>query len=61
MAPYSASKFGVNGLFESLRQELRQINESNSIHLMTVSPFIVDTGMVRGATIRFPGNQCYTH
>ncbi len=27
----------------------------HEIHLMTVAPFIVDTGMVKGSIIRFPG------
>lgn len=39
---------------EALHQELRAEVPGNNIHLMTVSPFIVDTGMVKGAYIRFP-------
>jgi all-trans-retinol dehydrogenase (NAD+) len=55
MVPYSASKFAVKGMMEALHLELRQENPNHNIHLMTVSPFIVDTGMIRGAQIRFPG------
>ncbi len=54
MVPYSASKFAVKGMMEALHQELRQEVPDHSIHMMTVSPFIVDTGMIKGAYIRFP-------
>lgn len=54
MVPYSASKFAVKGMMEALHQELRQETPDHNIHLMTVSPFIVDTGMIKGAYIRFP-------
>ena len=33
----------------------RQEKPKHHVHLMTVSPFIVDTGMVRASKIRFPG------
>lgn len=55
MVPYSASKFAIKGMMEALHLELRQENPHHNIHLMTVSPFIVDTGMVKGAKVRFPG------
>ena len=42
------------GMMEALHQELRAERPGNDIHLMTVSPFIVDTGMIKGAYIRFP-------
>ena len=42
------------GMVEALHQELRYSHPDNKIHLMNVSPFIIDTGMVKGASIRFP-------
>merc|ERR1712228_401073 len=46
---------GVRGMMEALYMELRQENPNHKVHLMTVAPFIVDTGMVRASKIRFPG------
>ena len=42
--PYSASKFAIRGAMESLYVELRQNYPGNQLHLMLVSPFIVETG-----------------
>ena len=42
--PYSASKFAIRGMMESLYVELRQNYPGNQLHLMLVSPFIVETG-----------------
>ena len=42
--PYSASKFAIRGMMEALYIELRQTYPGNLIHLMLVSPFIVETG-----------------
>ena len=53
--PYSASKFAIRGMMESLYVELRQNYPGNNLHLMLVSPFIVETGMVKRSRIRFPG------
>ena len=53
--PYSASKFAIRGMMESLYVELRQNYPGNHLHLMLVSPFIVETGMVKRSRIRFPG------
>lgn len=55
MLPYSASKFAIRGAMESLYVELRQNYPGNQLHLMLVSPFIVETGMVKSSRIRFPG------
>lgn len=54
MVPYSASKFAIRGMMESLYIELRQSFPGNRLHLMLVSPFIVETGMVKRHRIRFP-------
>lgn len=42
-APYSASKFGLRGLSEVLRQDLRR----HKIHVCLVCPGAVDTGLVQ--------------
>ena len=42
--PYSASKFAIRGTMEALYVELRQNHPGNQLHLMLVSPFIVETG-----------------
>ena len=55
MIPFCASKFGVRGFMESLYLELRQENPGHHLHLMTVAPFSVDTGMLKGTVVRFPG------
>merc|ERR1712107_627275 len=54
MLPYSASKFAIRGMMESLYIELRQTYPGNKLHLMLVSPFVVETGMVKKHRIRFP-------
>nr|ACO10722.1 17-beta hydroxysteroid dehydrogenase 13 precursor [Caligus rogercresseyi] len=54
MVPYTASKFGIKGMMEALYIELRQENRKHGLHLMTVSPFLVDTGMIKNRRIRFP-------
>nr|ACO15663.1 Epidermal retinal dehydrogenase 2 [Caligus clemensi] len=54
MVPYTASKFGIKGMMEALYIELRQENRKHGVHLMTVSPFLVDTGMIKNRRIRFP-------
>ena len=56
----SASKFAVKGMMEALHQELRQETPDHNIHFMTVSPFIVDTGMIKGAYIRFPSERLFS-
>jgi len=55
MLPFDASKFAIRGVMEGLHIELRQKNPEHQVHLMTVAPFVVDTGMIQGSIIRFPG------
>ena len=55
MLPFVASKHGIRGVMEGLHLELRQKNPEHQVHLMTVAPFVVDTGMIQGSIIRFPG------
>jgi len=46
LADYAASKFGVVGLYESLRLELAAYS---GVSLVTVCPYVIDTGMFDGA------------
>jgi NAD(P)-dependent dehydrogenase (short-subunit alcohol dehydrogenase family) len=48
MAPYSASKFGVVGMSESLNAELAE----DGIHVCAVCPGIIDTPITRSAIMR---------
>jgi NAD(P)-dependent dehydrogenase (short-subunit alcohol dehydrogenase family) len=48
MAPYSASKFGVVGMSESLNAELGP----QGIHVCAVCPGIIDTPITRSAIMR---------
>src|SRR3954449_4047685 len=48
MAPYSASKFGVVGMTESLDAELRP----KGIHFSAICPGIIDTNITRTAIMR---------
>jgi NAD(P)-dependent dehydrogenase (short-subunit alcohol dehydrogenase family) len=48
MAPYSASKFGVVGMSESLNAELAP----HGIHVCAVCPGIIDTNITRTAIMR---------
>jgi len=40
---YSASKWAVTGIGESLRQELRQMHDNDSIRVTLIEPGVVDT------------------
>ena len=40
---YSSTKWAVSGMAESLRQELRQIHENDSIRVTLIAPGMVDT------------------
>jgi len=52
LTDYSASKFAVFGLHESLRLELRNI--SKHIDTLVVCPFFMNTGMFDGVTTKYP-------
>jgi len=52
MAPYSASKFAVVGLGESLASELAP----HGIHVLTVCPGAVATNVIRDGRIALPGD-----
>ena len=41
------TKYAMRGLMEGLYLELRQQNREHKVHLMSVAPFTVDTGMIR--------------
>ncbi len=51
LADYSAAKFGVFGLTESLHAELRA--RKSKVKTTIVCPYYVDTGMFSGAKTRF--------
>ncbi|WP_375559697.1 SDR family NAD(P)-dependent oxidoreductase [Bernardetia sp. OM2101] len=52
MSVYAGSKWAVLGWSESLRLEMEQINESQKtdLHVTTVMPGYIDTGMFNGAS-----------
>ncbi|XP_060537113.1 short-chain dehydrogenase/reductase family 16C member 6, partial [Cylas formicarius] len=52
LVPYSASKFAVRGLMETLAEELRW-NPTNQIKTTTVCPFMVDTGLCKRPFVKF--------
>ncbi|KAK9505939.1 hypothetical protein O3M35_009894 [Rhynocoris fuscipes] len=52
--PYSASKFAVRGLMESLSEECRINKEISGIKFTTIYPITVDTGLAKKPKNRFP-------
>ncbi|KAF5283028.1 hypothetical protein FQA39_LY04899 [Lamprigera yunnana] len=52
MVPYSATKYAVRGLMDSLRNEIRK--DTSNIQFTTVLPCIVDTGLITKFTLRLP-------
>lgn len=50
MTDYCASKFGAVGFTESLRQDL----STTHIHVSTIYPGLIDTGMFSGVEHQFP-------
>ncbi|XP_019881307.2 short-chain dehydrogenase/reductase family 16C member 6-like [Aethina tumida] len=53
LVPYCASKFAVRGMMEALHEELRR-HPKNNIHLTSIYPFMVDTGLCKNPVIKFP-------
>ncbi|XP_071830758.1 short-chain dehydrogenase/reductase family 16C member 6-like isoform X2 [Apostichopus japonicus] len=53
LVDYSASKFAVTGMDESLELELMKNYDNANIKLTIVHPYIVKTGLVHGYTSRF--------
>jgi all-trans-retinol dehydrogenase (NAD+) len=53
LADYSASKFGVFGLNESVRVELNS-RKNNKVKTTCVCPFFINTGMFAGVRTKFP-------
>lgn len=53
LVPYCASKFAVRGMMEALHEELRR-HPKNNIHLTSIYPFMVDTGLCKNPIIKFP-------
>ncbi|XP_023231720.1 17-beta-hydroxysteroid dehydrogenase 13-like [Centruroides sculpturatus] len=54
MTDYSASKFGICGLMNSLEEELILLKKDHCIHLSTVYPLAMDTGLSQRPLTRFP-------
>lgn len=51
----SASKFAVVGLMEALDKEIHDRGSNKNIHLTTVCPVSISTGMFKTFTSRFTG------
>ncbi|KMQ88125.1 epidermal retinal dehydrogenase 2 [Lasius niger] len=48
LVPYSATKYAVRGLMETLKNELRISSEGKSlINFTTICPYMVDTGLCK--------------
>jgi all-trans-retinol dehydrogenase (NAD+) len=54
LSDYCASKFALLGWLEGLRLELHK--NKSSITVSTVCPFLVDTKMFTGISVKFPAN-----
>lgn len=52
MSVYGASKWAVIGWSESMRIELQQ--QKSNVHVTTVAPYFISTGMFRGVRSIFP-------
>eukprot|EP00795_Rhopilema_esculentum_P006865 gene6865-12464_t len=53
LTEYCATKYAVNGFMQSLRREF-DFQGYDGIHCTTVNPFVIDTELFQGVTIRFP-------
>ena len=53
LVPYCATKFAVKGLMDALFLELRASSATTNIHLTTIHPFVVDTGLAQKPRSRF--------
>lgn len=56
LGPYCASKWGLLGLDEVLRMELRLLGKKG-VHVVSVCPFAANTGMFKGI---FQAKECST-
>jgi short-chain dehydrogenase, putative len=54
LVDYCASKFAVIGLMEALDQELHEGGKNQDIHLTTICPLAMSTGMFHSPKTRFP-------
>jgi len=52
LTEYCATKYAANGFMESLRREL-DLEGFDRIYCTTVNPFVIDTELFQGVTIRF--------
>jgi all-trans-retinol dehydrogenase (NAD+) len=52
LADYSASKFAVYGMDESLRLDLRK--QKSKVHTLCVTPFYINTGLFDGVKTKIP-------
>lgn len=53
LTDYCASKFAIVGLMKSLEQELHETGQNQDIHLTTVLPLAMTTGMFHAPKTRF--------
>ncbi|KAF5300241.1 hypothetical protein FQR65_LT09195 [Abscondita terminalis] len=53
LVAYSCSKYAVRGLMRSLQKELEE-NKTCQVKTTTVYPYVIDTGLVKSISIRFP-------
>ena len=51
LTEYCATKYAVNGFMQSLRREI-DLQGFDGIHCTTVNPFVIDTELFQGVTIR---------